>query len=268
MADQKQVFFHVGLGKTGSTYLQKKVFPKLKGIRYISTHHYKQSKKILESTNDEKVLVSREFDRQFEEEVRWFTKDYPEARIIIVFRRHDQWIASQYKRHVKNGFFYSFQDFFDIKNDNGFWKKKELDYSSKLRIIQECCVHPPLVLDYDELMTDPFSYVQKITDYMGVAPLEKVPVEKVHQSYSEKQLLVLRSFCRKYIRVVPKNHKNKLKHWCFYRPFWILFHLVLYAAKLLPASWVSKQPLINPGSLEAIEHHAVSDWERVKQNTH
>ena len=30
-----EIFFHVGTGKTGSTFLQSRIFPKLKGIHYI-----------------------------------------------------------------------------------------------------------------------------------------------------------------------------------------------------------------------------------------
>ena len=30
-----QIFYHVGLGKAASTYLQDRVFPKLESIRYV-----------------------------------------------------------------------------------------------------------------------------------------------------------------------------------------------------------------------------------------
>ena len=69
---EKQIYFHVGLGKVASTYLQHEVFPKLKGIHYLPTGKYKRSKSIIPQLEVAKVLVSREFDRQFEDEVRWF----------------------------------------------------------------------------------------------------------------------------------------------------------------------------------------------------
>ncbi|RLD17565.1 MAG: hypothetical protein DRI36_03430, partial [Caldiserica bacterium] len=100
----KEVYFHVGLGKTGSKYLQFVFFPKLKGIYYIHFSKYKKSKEIIKRKNFKKFLVSREFDRQFEDEINWFSKDFPDAKPIMVLRRHDSWILSQFKRFIKNGY--------------------------------------------------------------------------------------------------------------------------------------------------------------------
>lgn len=262
---EKQIFFHVGLGKTASTYLQQSVFPNLEGVKYISTHQYKKAKSIIPQLKQDKVLVSREFDRQFEEEVRWFTNEYPEARIIIVLRRHDEWIASQYKRHVKNGFFRSFEEFIDLENDTGYWKLEELNYKRKLKIIQECCVHAPLVLIYDELVKDPASFIRKVTDYLGVKPLEKASVNKIHRSFSDKQLKVLRAFTKQYIRVVPRNYPNKILHWLLYRPVWAFYHLILFVARFLPDSWVPAAPLINQESLKKVKVKYNVEWQELKQ---
>ena len=260
MTENQEVFFHVGLGKVASTYLQKNIFPRLKGISYISTHQYKKSKLIIPKLKDQKVLVSREFDRQFEEEVRWFTNDYPNARIIILFRRHDDWIASQYKRHVKNGFFKPFREFIDINADQGFWKQRELVYADKLKIIEDCCQYPPLILCYDDLVANPQRFVRNLTDYLEIPPMTDVPTEKVHKSFSEKQLKVLRAFCRRFVGIVPANHQNKMKHWLLYRPVWALYHLILYVAYFFPVSRVQDDPLIELDELQMIQERFENDW--------
>ena len=36
----KVIYFHVGISKTGSTFLQQRVFPFLKNIHYIPTRKY------------------------------------------------------------------------------------------------------------------------------------------------------------------------------------------------------------------------------------
>ncbi len=264
---ERQIFFHVGLGKTASTYLQQSIFPKLDGVKYISTHRYKKSKTIIPQFHADKILVSREFDRQFEDEVRWFTQDFPDARIIIVFRRHDEWIASQYKRHVKNGFVGSFEAFLDLENDDGFWETKELDYMRKLDVIEEYSNHPPLILIYDDLRADPESFVRKITDYMGVLPLKKVDLKKRHQSFSEKQLKVLRAFTSKYIRAMPHNYRNKVKHWLLYRPVWAFYHLILYVARFVPENWITDTPLIDEHILNRVREKFLQDWSKLKQRT-
>ena len=38
-SSEKEVFFHVGLGKTATTYLQYQFFPKLRGIHYANLMH-------------------------------------------------------------------------------------------------------------------------------------------------------------------------------------------------------------------------------------
>lgn len=260
-----QIYFHVGLGKVASTYLQQRVFPRLEGIHYIPTGRYRASKRIIPGLSAEKVLVSREFDRQFEEEVRWFTATYPEARVIILLRRHDDWIASQYRRHVKNGWYGSFEEFIDVEKDTGFWKKSDLLYKPKLDLIAECCQHPPLVLFYDDLKRDPQAFLGQLVGYMGVELPEGIPTGVVHGSFSDKQLKVLRAFCRKYIRRVPRSYKNKVLHWLLYRPVWAFYHLILYAARFFPSSWVPKGPLIDPHSLEKVRAEFDADWEVVKK---
>jgi len=265
MPAHQEIFFHVGLGKVASTYLQQQIFPQLNGVHYISTHKYKKSKQIISQHSEQKILVSREFDRQFEEEVRWFTKDFPEAKIIILLRRHDEWIASQYKRHVKNGFFGSFEEFLDLENDQGYWQQKDLLYRPKLELIKAYCQNPPLVLFYEDLKADRNQFVRQITNYMGIAPLENVSSRQVHKSFSEKQLLVLRTFCRKYIKVMPTNHRNKVKHWILYRPVWAFYHLILYAAKYFPDTWLPEESLISEEALQKVRKEFAEDWKEAKE---
>ncbi len=263
-----KIYFHVGLGKVASTYLQQAVFPKLEGIHYIHTSRYRKSKDIIPRLNDDSILVSREFDRQFEDQVRWFTSTYPEARIIIILRRHDSWIASQYRRHVKNGFQGSFQEFFDVENDDGYWKKKDLMFYPKLEVIEECCENKPLVLFYSDLKKDPWAFIDKIADYTGSQySKDEISLDAVHKSYSEKQLKVLRAFCRRFLSKPPTSYKNKVAHWLLYRPWWAFFHLIMYVAAVFPDSWVPDDDLIESGQLDKIRTAYEPDWKKVKDYT-
>ncbi len=264
MSALPEIFFHVGLGKVASTYLQHSVFPKLNDIRYIPTSRYKKSKDIIERGGHNKFLVSREFDRQFEREVRWFTDTYPSARIIILFRRHDSWVASQYRRYVKNGFYKPFDAFLDLEDDTGFWKKKDLLLFPKIRIIEECSDHRPLVLFHDELKRDPWEFVNKISEYTGT-PYDKkdISLHRVHTSFSDKQLKVLRTFCQKYVKKVPKGYENKIKHWLLFRSWWAFFHLILYTSSFFPESWVPPGDLIDKDQLLKIRETYQPDWEKI-----
>ncbi|NPA38061.1 MAG: hypothetical protein GXO47_14555, partial [Chlorobi bacterium] len=96
----KQIFFHTGLSKTASTFLQERVFPLFEGVEYIHRmYRYNRVFDIISGTRKKKILISREFDKQFERELSRFSPKYPDIQVFIVLRRQDSWIASQYRRY-------------------------------------------------------------------------------------------------------------------------------------------------------------------------
>ena len=101
--NEKEIYFHVGLAKTGSTFLQERVFKHLKNIHYIDTSKYKKIDQLISESKHQRILVSREFDRQFKKEVDKFSEKYPNATPVMVLREHHSYIASQYRRAIKNG---------------------------------------------------------------------------------------------------------------------------------------------------------------------
>ena len=272
----KEIYFHVGLAKTGSTFLQKNFFPYLKNIKYISTHDYINCIDIINKTNYKSYLISREFDKQFEREIKKFISYFPDTKIIVVFRRHDQWIASQYKRAVKNGWHWDFKNYYNI-NNKGIWKNSDLTYMNKLKIIKKYSKSKPLILKFEELKKDPFNYLNKISNYTNSKYLKtEISLKTVHKSYSEKQLIFLKKFCKIFKKTPPKyydyqeitldktiSNTNRIKHWLFYKPWWLLFHLVMYTSLIIPKSLIVKNSLINKNDLAEIKKKFKEDWEKV-----
>lgn len=266
MTDQPEVYFHVGLGKVASTYLQYNVFPKLKGIHYIQRTKYKKSVDIIRQGKYKKYLVSREFDRQFEEEVRWFSSYFPHTKVIICFRRNDSWIASQYRKAVKNGFHWGFEDFFDLDHpESSFWEHEQLLFYPKIEQVEQYFSEKPLCLFHEELKSDPWVFLDKVSAFTSTTYNKKeVSLKVKHSSYSEKQLLVLRAFCKRVKKTPPESPSNRVLHWLLYRPWWLLFHLVMYAAQLFPKAWVPKGPLEDETYKKRIRKAYVEDWEKVR----
>ena len=263
---EKDIYFHVGLGKVASTYLQHEFFPKLQSIEYIPTNRYRKVQQILSNKGPGKYLVSREFDRQFEREVTSFCATYPDAKIIVIFRKHSSWIASQYRRYAKNGFHWGFEKFMDFEKDEGHWKQKDLLFYPKLEIIERCSTQKPLVLFHDDLKKDSWAFLKQIADFTGTSfDRQVVSLDKVHTSYSEKQLKVVQAFCRRFKKQLPRAYHNKVLHWLLYRPWWALFHLVMYAAIFIPDQWISEAPLISKEKLDDIDQRYARDWERVRE---
>ncbi len=261
----KQVYFHVGLGKTGTTYIQYELFPKLKGIYYIQRTRYQNALKIISSTSYPKYLVSREFDQQLPDEVAKFSKHYPDAHVIIVFRRHDSWIASQYRRFAKNGIHIDFNSYFDIDNNQGLWKYDDLNYMAKLKIIEDHFSQKPLVLFQEELKTDPYGFFDKIATYTGTTyNKEDISLDKVHASYEEKQLKAVRKLSKYLFPTEEKYSRKTLRGWLQWRRIQLTSYAIMYSALLLPDAWFSDVELTPKEQLDKISEHYADDWEQVQ----
>ena len=272
----KEIYFHVGLAKTGSTFLQKNFFPYLKNIKYLDTHKYNKCVDIINSSNYKSYLISREFDKQFEKEIKKFTTFFPQTKIIVVFRRHDKWIASQYKKSVKNGWYWNFKNFYNI-NNTGLWKDSDMTYMNKIEIIKKYSKSEPLILKFEELKKNPFNYLDRISNYTNSKYSKaKISLNTVHKSYSEKQLIFLQKFCRIFKKTPPEYYdyqeitldksisdKKRIKHWLYYRPWWLLFHLVMYTSLLIPKFLIHKNSLINKNDLNEIKNKFKEDWKKL-----
>ena len=143
------VFIHVGLHKTGSTFLQSEVFPKLEDVNLISFYDNDLLKKdfeYLQSINpifiDEnrldnikkyffaskkKILVSSEqfsgnfsfqitgSGGQFYLNMEILKKIFPDAKIVIIFRNQLDLIISHYKDEVAFGVTTEFNDWLETR---------------------------------------------------------------------------------------------------------------------------------------------------------
>ena len=263
----RQIFLHTGLAKTGTKFLQNKFFPKLKGIYYIPKPLYHKSQKIIQSTNYPRYLVSQEYDIQFEQEILRWSKFDPDTKVIIVFRRQDQWFKSEYKRYVKNGFRGSFTDFIDLKHDGGIFKVKDGFYMSKIRFVEQHMNHPPFVLIYDELASEPLKFLRKLARFLDVqVDLDQIDLKPKHTSYSEKQLKVMKKIGLFFgVKLIKYDDDHRL-HRFFQRLSQMLpRYPILYIARLVPDFLLDPEPLIPPQQLHELKDFYAQDWEQTQQ---
>jgi hypothetical protein len=253
----------VGLGKTGTTFLQERVFHKFTGIHYIDTHkYYKIDKKIEQVQDSRNILVSREFDRQLRREVLKFAEKHSNVTPIIVFRKHSSYIASQYRRFVKNGFNRPFEEFFNF-DDSGFFKVEHLTYCDQIEFLEQTFGVEPIVYVYNDLMENSESYIEQFAHNVGASvELDTIDFSKKHTSYNEKQLKIMYAVGQR-INMQRKAHPirwiNILSLFARYIPK----YSILYLSNLVPNSWVSSHPLIDTASLEEVDQFFAKDWEIV-----
>jgi len=260
----KTIFYHVGTGKTGTTYLQYRVFPKLKGIQYIQRTKFRRYPELIAKSNSERILLSREFDQQLEREIKAFTKHYPDTTPIIVFRRHDSYIASQYRRFVKNGFSGSFTDFFDLDRDEGYFKQIDLNYQHQIKLLEQYFTKPPIVLIYEDMRAQPETFFLHFADLVGAElDLNEVNLHPKHTSYSPQQLKYMQQVGQRIDMRKRRVFRNSVLHF-----FWKLYmgairYTVLFIGKNLPASRFDDKPLIDPKELERVREAYAGDWEAI-----
>lgn len=266
MKKTKTIFFHVGMGKTGTTYLQYDVFPHFNNIEYIQRTHYHNYSyvKRVEKSSFSNILISREFDDQMKEECQQIHSKFPDARIIIVFRKHGEWLASQYRRSVKNGYADSFEKYVSLGTENGVFNHQEMLYHDKLVFLERLFQRKPLVLFYDDMRKDPWSFFDKIASYTGASyRKEDINLFPRHKSYSEKQLKRLkkmnRSLAGKKTDYSDHNIIRQIQR--LYRM--IPRYLILYVTQLLPEK--DKSPLVPTELVKKIDEFYKDDWIKCRE---
>jgi len=259
--NDKEIYFHVGLGKTGSTFLQYNVFPKLKGVHYIQRTRYKQAIDIIKRTKHQRYFVSNEFDQQLEEEVLRFSSVFPNTTPIIVFRRQDEWIASQYRRFIKNGHTFPFNEFIDLENDTGYFKIKDLQFYDMIGLLQKHFTKPPLVLFYNDMKHQPKAFIDKIAKVMGATfDINSINLNPKHTSYNTKQLKAIKYMATKFDLRKRKTVSNVLLRYFNKLYYGIFRYTILYGAKIMPSNLFDEKPLINPLELEHVKKYFKEDW--------
>ncbi len=257
----QQIYYHVGLGKAASTYLQYDVFPALRGVRYIPRNRFKQHHRIIPGLDDKKILLSRENSQRLEAETGKFAAFYPEAIPIIVLRRHDGWVASQYRRYVKNGGVESFEEFLDIDQDNGVWRQSELVLLDKLKILERHFNRPPVVMIYDSLREDPLKIVDEFSALLG-ADYDAADVVRSprHSSWSDHRLLYLRKYNKYLFSKDAGVSAGPLRRWLHFRARLLTSYTVMGVATFAPQN--KDVELVPAKSLKRIRAFYEQDWQR------
>jgi hypothetical protein len=232
-------------------------------IHYIPTTRYYSYRAIISKGQHKCYLISREFDQQFEREVSTFAKLFPHGKTIMLLRRHDSWIASQYRRFAKNGFYKPFEAFMDMVHNEGRFKKEDLDYFKKIEFLETHLSAAPLVLLYDDFLAHPLSCIEQIAQYCNAnIDLNTLSTKPKHTSYNTKQIKAMQAYGRIFKPGEKKLSKNPILKFFQRMPVLAVRYSVLYGSLLMPKGLFGNKLLINPDSLAIIHQHTQADWDK------
>ena len=118
------------------------------------------------------------------------------------------------------------------------------------------------MLFHHDLLEEPHRVLGAMARYIGADyQQEKIDLGRVHPSYGEKQLKVMRSITRRLPWRPRPQANNRLLHWLQVRSRLLTCHAVLGLARLLPSSFVDDTPLIMPEELFRVRDFYAEDWE-------
>lgn len=266
--NSRVAFFHVGLPKTASTFLQRRVFPFFRDIQYIKKHDFKRQEKYLRANSEFPVLLSIEFfpnarDKYTIEKIEQVKTNFDKVYPIIVFRKHSSWLRSRYKYHIRKHGSSDFNQYIDPATAKGREVRNSLQFFPNITTLEKSYGTRPLVLFQEEIKNAPHETVRLIADYTGaVLDAGQIKPSTVKKSYSEHQLKWVRRFNKIYPYRPQKIHSPVFKK--IYKKISQFFlHTVAFFANFLPDPEGGKN-LIPPKEITKIDEEYREDWEKCR----
>lgn len=219
----KTIYLHLGMPKTGTTFLQARCFSHLKGIRYQDANTIELVERIIysnpilldlkdvkqeidslvEKVDEESLLISHE--RLFGDMLRNYYDNvyltgclkliFPNAKIIIVIRKQDDLVESIYKQSLQSYFYQRIDTFLNYRNntfadslDQHGLPNLDIKQINLHRYVSNYVEHfgrdNVAVLPYELLRFDQHAFLEKLTGLINVEPFHPEHNYEENRSYS------------------------------------------------------------------------------------
>ena len=209
-----ELCFHIGLHKTGTTFLQTEVFPKIdpgkfhflgkmsslmKSIIYQDPTYFDAARirdRILENTHADKInLISNE-DLSGDplnggihrtNIIANLHRCFPNAKVVLFIRKQDDWALSNYLGSIRRGTNLSLSRFFEpALNPEKAWRRRYPNPTLELflyypyirelkRVFGDCAL---LVMPYEALKVDCEAVIRRLCDFIEVKEPEYKNVKR------------------------------------------------------------------------------------------
>jgi hypothetical protein len=168
-----KVFFHIGLHKTGTTWLQNQFFSRLDGVKVLHTRHL--GRVIVPAGSSTTLIVSHAGlsgtlsneppgnNQLLTDNLRLIAEFVADTAIIIGFREHASWLHAAYSNKAKKTWGMSPKNYVQV------FSFDDLSWCKKLDTIEQfsAAVFP---FFYEELLWNPHALVDDLCKFLGKAP--------------------------------------------------------------------------------------------------
>jgi hypothetical protein len=193
-------FIHVGMHKTGTTFMQKAVFPKFKNITYVKPNTLLDGYLRLELNGPCLISNERLAGRlwatleQVDASLKRLSEIFPGAVILMSFRPHESFIVSSYKQYLHQGGILRFKDYFDFTDDSGLMKREQFLFAPRVEMVRKHFGRPPFVFLQQEIRNGLPLLLSDMGRLMGITPPDPSEIisSNVNQGVTYQQARVLR----------------------------------------------------------------------------
>jgi len=200
------LFIHIGLPKTGTTLLQENVFDSWPNIHYINDLWFPY---LILQEPDKKYLISNEtlsgraWNRDPRQPFDWLKERelildglfrlFPQATILVSFRKHADFIESLYAQYLHEGGTLTLEDFFRIDDSQGVIRLHELEFARTIEMIESRFGDRFFVFTFTQLMKNTRSLLTAMGNLFGEPPpvtsLSNLPPKNKSVGYWQSKLL-------------------------------------------------------------------------------
>jgi hypothetical protein len=195
--DKIEYILHIGLPKTGTTFLQYEIFPKIQNVNYgtpdkgIVLEHFKPVDGKINIYSNENILGVSTTNNLLYYRLRDIFEKYPQLKIIVCLRDTDSWLPSLYNQYVRSGGTERYYMWV-----NHLLNKDYLDRRFMITMLENFCKEL-LVLDFNNLKYNPDMFVNKICSFIGVPMIEYT--NKTHGKSLPKWAICILRFTNHFI---------------------------------------------------------------------
>ncbi|KAB1063528.1 sulfotransferase domain-containing protein [Salibacter halophilus] len=263
-----QVYIHIGLMKTGTTYLQQTIFPSLNLIYLRDFRDFKQD------FNDKSVLYSNEGlggsvyhprDKRgmyysFKQALSNIQKLIPNAKIIVCFREPSSFLLSSYKQYLHEGGTLKFEDFFNLKG-TALVNPDDLIFSNYVKHLKKSfSIEELFIYDYDSFKNDREYVLKDLFSFLGLENNSIINRDKRKKGNPSVPLLyepVLRK-----LNAVNSFLKERIGIGLKFHLFGKILNPRVFCQYLLPKIYRPKKER----SVVSIQKHYKNDWKLLKES--
>ena len=224
----KKLILHLGLHKTGTTYLQRAVWPRWPGVEYIgkpTPRPFATPWDALAQLPGDTFLLSSEgftgsLVRSYHRHQSWLelcrrnlealadrVSGHYDLRLILTLRPREEWALSIYKHYLKYGGVDEMADFFGANPAaEPTCPVDELSIDARLHLIEYTFGLPAFRFCSHEMRTSPETLSQRLAAHCGLPEGPSFPSEERNRGVGETG----KALCLRYNRMIS-NRDHRLR---------------------------------------------------------